>query len=113
MSLFKSFTLCNFLNESFNISRPLRKTWTLYPPKFRSSRQKVFRKKGVFRNFAKFIGKHLCQSLFFNKAAGLRAATLLKKRLWRKCFPVNFEEFLRKPFLTELLQRLLLKIFRC
>ena len=27
-------------------------------------------KKGVLRNFAKFTGKHLCQSLFFNKVAG-------------------------------------------
>ena len=26
-------------------------------------------KKGVYRNFAKFTGKHLCQSLFFNKVA--------------------------------------------
>ena len=26
----------------------------------------VFYKKGVLRNFAKFTGKHLCQSLFFN-----------------------------------------------
>ena len=28
-------------------------------------------KKGVVRNFAEFPGKHLCQSLFFNKLAGL------------------------------------------
>ena len=28
----------------------------------------VFCKKGVLRNFAKFTGKHLCQSLFFHKA---------------------------------------------
>ena len=27
-------------------------------------------KKGVLRNFAKFTGKHLRQSLFFNKVAG-------------------------------------------
>ena len=27
----------------------------------------MFCKKGVLRNFAKFTGKHLCQSLFFNK----------------------------------------------
>ena len=27
-------------------------------------------KKGVFENFPKFTGKHLCQSLFFNKLAG-------------------------------------------
>ena len=31
----------------------------------------VFYEKGVLRNFAKFTGKHLCQSLFFNKVAGL------------------------------------------
>ena len=31
----------------------------------------MFCKKGVLRNFAKFTGKHLCQSLFFNKVAGL------------------------------------------
>ena len=28
-------------------------------------------KKGVFKNFAKFTGKHQHQSLFFNKAADL------------------------------------------
>ena len=37
------------------------------------------------------MGKHLCQSLFFNKAANLRPATLLK----RECFSVNFAKFLR------------------
>ena len=31
----------------------------------------VFCKKGVLRNFAYFTGKHLCQSLFFNKVSGL------------------------------------------
>ena len=35
----------------------------------------------------------------FNKVAGLRPATLLQKRLWHKCFPVNFAKFLRTPFL--------------
>ena len=35
----------------------------------RSSRPKVFCKKGVLWNFAKFTGKDLCQSLFFNKVA--------------------------------------------
>ena len=36
-----------------------------------SSHLKVFCKKCVLRNFAKFTGKDLCQSLFFNKVAGL------------------------------------------
>ena len=33
--------------------------------KIRSSRLDVFCKKVVLKNFAKFTGKHLCQSLFF------------------------------------------------
>ena len=40
--------------------------------KTRSSRSEVFCKKGVPINFAKFTGKHLCQSLFPNKVAGLK-----------------------------------------
>ena len=36
---------------------------------FRSSHQRCSVKKGVLRNFAKFTGKHLRQSLFFNKVA--------------------------------------------
>ena len=35
----------------------------------RSSHPEVFCKKGVLRNFTNFTGKHLCQSLFFNKVA--------------------------------------------
>ena len=50
--------------------------------------------KNVLKNFAKFTGKHLCQSLFLNKVAGLRSTTLLKKKLWHRCFPVNFAKFL-------------------
>ena len=36
---------------------------------------------GVLRDLEKFIGKHLCQNLFFNKVVGLRPATLLKKSM--------------------------------
>ena len=48
------------------------------------------------------------QSLFFNKVTGLRPATLLKKRLWHRCFPVSFVKFLRKLFLHSTSGRLLL-----
>ena len=117
---------------------------------------------GIFKKFAKFAEKHLCQCLLFNKVAGLRQlwilkkiywknpceytaakgrdiqnyksrwhkpdvpvfrfrtytttsahlkfgtqmvllagrpVTLLKKRLWHRCFPVNYVKFLRTPFL--------------
>ena len=37
----------------------------------RSSHRKSAVRKGVLRNFAKFTGKHLGQSLFFNKVADL------------------------------------------
>ena len=57
--------------------------------------------KNVLKNFAKFKVKHLCQSLFFNKVAGLRSATLLKKTLWHRCFPAHFVKFTRTPFLQK------------
>ena len=47
----------------------------------RSSRPEAFCRKGVLRNFVKFTGRQLCQSLFLNKVTGLRPATLLKKGL--------------------------------
>ena len=71
----------------------------------------MFCKKSVLGNFAKFTGTHLCQSLFFNKVAALKPATLLKKRLWHRCFPVNFAKFLRIPFLKNTSGRLLLLLF--
>ena len=39
----------------------------------------------------------------------LRTATLLKKRLWYRCFPVNFAKFPRTPFLQNTSGRLLLQ----
>ena len=73
----------------------------------RSSHQTCTMKKVVRRNFAKFTGKHLCQSLFFK-----RPATLLKKRLWHACifieketlaqvFSCEFCEISKNTFFTE------------
>ena len=87
----------------FHYYEPLP-SWKIYPSSsplpnhntIRSSPPEVFCKKGFLTNFAKFTGKHLCQSL--------RPATLLKKSHWHRCFPVNFAKFLRTPFSTEHLQ---------
>ena len=68
---------------------------------------------GVLRNFPKFTGKHLCQRLFFNKVGDLRLATLFKKSLWHRYFPVNFAKFLKKTFLRNTSGRKLLLIFLC
>ena len=43
----------------------------------RSSRPEVFCKKGVLRNLTKLTGKHLCQSIFFNKVT-----PFYTERLW-------------------------------
>ena len=64
---------------------------------FRSIRSEVFCKKGVLKCFAKFTGKHLCQSLF-NKVADFRPLS------W------EFAKFLRTPIFIEHLRWLLLFI---
>ena len=79
----------------------------------RSSHWRCSMGKYVLRNFAKFTGKHLCQCRFFNKVAGLRPATLLKKRLWHRCFPEKFAKFLRTPFIRNTTGRLLLECIQC
>ena len=48
----------------------------------------LLRKKGVLKMFAKFIGKHLCCYLFFDKM----------ERLQHSCFHVNFAKYLGASF---------------
>ena len=45
---------------------------------FQKQPPEMFCKNDVPKNFAKFTGKHLCQSLFFNKVAPLSLTTSLK-----------------------------------
>ena len=54
----------------------------------------------MFLEILQITWKHLC----------LRPATLFKKRLWHRCFPLNFAKFLRTPFLQNTSGRLLLII---
>ena len=64
----------------------------------RSSRLKLFCKKGVLRNFAKFTGKHLCQSL-----------NSIKKETLAQLFSCEVCEISKNAFSTEHLRWLLLK----
>ena len=93
---FSYFVLANI---TFKFAKDSKKNLVMTP--YRSSRPELIGKKGVLRNFSKFTEKHLSQSLFLNKAAGFRPANLLKKRFWHRCFPVNFEKFLRITFFIE------------
>ena len=66
----------------------LQTTCLIYNRHQKQSPLEVFLRKGALR---KIHRKHLCES----------PATLLKRRPWHRCFPVNFAEFLGTPFLTE------------
>ena len=57
---------------------------------FRSSHRRCSIKKGVLENFTKFTGKHLYQTLFFNKVAGLSTLALV--------FCYEFYEFFENIF---------------
>ena len=51
----------------------MRSSWVLVSifnrlPKNRNSHRKCSTQKIVLKNFAKFTGRHLCQSLYFNKS---------------------------------------------
>ena len=72
--------------------------------RFRSSHRRCSVKKGALRNFAKLTGKYLCQSLFFNKVAGLWPVTLLRKETLAQAFLCEFCEISKNTFSTEHLQ---------
>ena len=102
--------LQRFVSSSNGKEKLVALNWTILVSNFRkyiwsrSSRSEVFCWKGVLKKFAKFIGKQLCRSLYFNKVAGLRHATwrlqlYLKKGSACRCFPVNFPKLLRAPIL--------------
>ena len=56
-------------------------------------------KKDVIENFAKYTGKHLCQSLFFNKVANF-----IKKETLAQVFSCEFGEIFKNTFFTEQLK---------
>ena len=62
----------------------------------------MFCKKGILENFAKFTGKHLCQSLFFNKVAGLRpdiGDTSVLAQTLAQVFTCEFRENFKNTFI--------------
>ena len=61
------------------------------------SRPEMFCKKGVLRNFTKFTGEHLCQSLFF-----FLASNFIKKEILKQLFSCEFCETFKTPFLARL-----------
>ena len=70
--------------------------------KNRSSHWRCSMKKTVLNNFAKFTGKQLCQSLFFNKRLFL---TFFKRETLAQLFSCEFCEIFQKTLFTEHLRR--------
>ena len=64
---------------------------------------------GILRNFAKVTKKNTCAAASFLIKLQVSDCKSIKKRLWHRCFPVNFAKFLRTIILTEHLRWLLLK----
>ena len=54
--------------------------------------------KKVFLEILQNSQENNCAESLLNKFAGLRSATLLRKRSWHRCFPVNFAKFLKNTF---------------
>ena len=86
------------IERVFQWLHPTQPTWPQKKPIFQKQPPDVFCKKIVLRNFAKChmktpVPEHL---------------QLYSKRLWHRCFPVNFAKFLRTPFLQNTSGRLLL-----
>ena len=66
-------------------------------------------RKKVFWEVSQYSQENTCaRASFFNKVAGPRPATLLKNRLWHRCYPVSFVKFLRTTLLQNTSAQLLL-----
>ena len=66
--------------------------------KFRSSHRRCSVGKGVLRKLAKFTGKPLCQSPFFNNVA---ACNFIKKDAPKQVFSCEFCEISKNTLFTE------------
>ena len=64
--------------------------------------------KKLFLEISQNSQKNTCARVSFLIKLQARPVTLLKKRLWHRCFPVNFMKFLRAPFSQNTSWRLLL-----
>ena len=75
----------------------------------------VLKRYSLFRYFSQFCcsvkGGHKItgdEDFLSFRSSHQRTVVLLKKRLWHRCFPVNFVKFSRTPFLQNTSGRLLL-----
>ena len=75
VTIWKSSDTSEDLTSEITVSDQLKYLIFMHFIFYRSSHPEVFCKKSLLINFAKLMGKHLCQSLLYNKVAGLRPAS--------------------------------------
>ena len=85
------------LNQIIYIGSSSGIIWTW----FRSSHRRRSVKESVLRNFAKFTGKHLCQSIFLNKIAGLIFLNKVAGLRLVQVFSCEFYEISKNAFFIE------------
>ena len=86
-----------FLTCGFRLAKKLVILLWKYLKNDRSSHIRCSIKKVVLENYPKLTGKHLCQSLFFNKVA-FAACNFIKKETLALLFSCKFHQILRTPF---------------
>ena len=85
--------------------------WKVFNYAYNVKVEKAIRRcsvKKLFLEISQNSQENTCARVSFLIKLQAAPATLLKKRLWHRCFPVNFAKFLRTPFLTEHLRWLLI-----
>ena len=65
--------------------------------------------KKVFLEISQNSQKNTCARVSFLISCRPEACNFIWKRLWHRCFPVNFTKFLRTPFLQNTSGRLILQ----
>ena len=79
--------------------------------------QTFFSNPSYYPNSSKQVFLKISPDLQENICAGVSvvqvqaACNFIKKRLWHRCFPVNFAEFLRPPFFAEHLQTIASELY--
>ena len=111
--LWAVFTIVKLKQRIFEITSTWVTTRHRILSAFLAECQKCSMKKSVLKNFAKFTGKHLCQSLFFNQVGGLSLSIFLW--ILRNFYPAGmrclWEISIRSP-LKERSQRPLRNIWK-
>ena len=98
---FVSFEYCLCCFKFATEDNWLRKFMVIPFSQSRRNRRRCSVRKGVLRNFVKFTGKHLCQSLFFNTVAGMGPATLFKKETLAQVFSCESWKISKNIFFIE------------